>query len=481
MKVTMEETSPREVKLNIELESADVEPYLDKAYKRVVNKIQIPGFRPGKAPRWRVEQVAGREALVRESLDSIAQESLEKAIKQENLEAFGEPEVELVEIDPLSFKAVVSLEPVVDLGAFRSLRLEPEPFEVTEEQVDSVLERMQYDAAPWEPVDRPVKFGDLLNIDLDGTVEGNKVADEKGVDFIPRQDNPLPFPGFSVYLEGMNKEESKEFTLDVPEDYSDNSIAGKECRFKVKVLETKEKVLSELDDEFAKGVGTGYESLEALRTGVLTDLTERAQSLTQRAFQEKSLEEVIKGAAVEVSELTTNKEIDHLLEEQEQALQARRMDMDTYLQNAGKTREELREELRPTAEERLTRFLVIRRLAREEAIEVSSDEIDGEVESLTSGASESGDSLRQALSSERARSSIGSSILTRKVLERLAQIVEGSDAEEETPQEVPASAQDAQEHVEVEGADESALAPSGHAGAGQSQEEGGGPSDDEPV
>ena len=435
MKVTKEETSPREVVLSVNLESADVEPYLDRAYKRVVNKVQVPGFRPGKAPRSVLENYVGRESLVRESLDNIVQESLEQAIKEEDLDSFGEPDVEVLDVDPPSFKAIVALEPTVDLGDFRSIRLEPESVEVTEDQVDKVTERMRYDAAPWEPVERAVKFGDQVTLDVDGFIEGTRVANDKGVEFIPTQDNPSPFPGFSVYLEGLEKDESKEFTLTAPEDYPDNSLAGKECRFNVKVLEIKEKVLADPDDEFAKGVGQGYESLEALRSAIMKDLTEHVEREAQHTFQGKSLEEVIKGAHVEVSQLTTRREIDHLLEERSRALKERRMDMDTYLQQVGKTLEEVREELRPAAEERLTRYLVIRRLTQEEGIEVTPQEIDGEVENLTAGSGESKENLRQAFSSENARSSLGDAILTRKVLERLAQIVQGLADEEETSEE----------------------------------------------
>ena len=481
MKITREETSPRQVLLNIELEPTDVDPYLDRSYKKVVNRVQIPGFRRGKAPRYIVENHVGREALVRESLDVIIREALERGINDEALESFGEPDVELVEIDPLSFKAVVPLEPIVDLGDFRSLRLQPEPVEVTDEQVDSVLQRMRYDAAPWEPVDRPVKFGDLVALNVDGFIEGKKVADDRGVDFIPSQDNPFPFPGFSIYLEGTQKGESKEFTLQVPENYQDSTISGKECRFNVQVLEIKEKNLPELDDEFAKGVGEGYADQDALKASILKDLTEQMERAAQRSFENSSLEEIIKGATVEVPDLTTNREIDHLLEERLQAQQGRQMDMDAYLRNVGKTRDEVRDEVRATAQERLTRFLVLRKLAQGEGIEVLPEDIDAEVDKIASNSTESGESLRQALSSESARSSLSNAILTRKVLERLAQIVRGEVEEEETAQEedeilsedVTASTQQADE--------EPALSPSLYEGSGTSQEEGGAPSADKPL
>ena len=432
MKISREETSPREVVLNIELESDELEPYLDRSFRRVVNKVQIPGFRPGKAPRWLVENQVGKEGLIRDSLDYIVQESLDKALKEEDLESFGEPNVEQLEIEPLSFKATVPLEPIADLGDFRSLRLDPETVEVTGEQVDRAIELLRYDAAPWEPAERPVSFGDLVTLDVDGFIDDNRVANDRAVDFIPAQDNPLPFPGFSENLAGMDKDESKEFAIQIPEDHRDNTIAGKECRFAAKVLEIKTKALPELDDEFAKGVGDGHDSLEALRSSVDEKLKEQLERSAERAFEERGLEEVIKGASIEVSNLTTDREIDNLFEGRLHAMEGRHIDMDTYLQQVGKSRDEIREELRPAAEERLAHYLVVRKLAQEESIEVSPEEIEGEVESLTSRQPESGDAMREALSSDDARSSIRNAILTRKVVGRLAQIMRGEIAADET-------------------------------------------------
>ena len=468
MKVTREEASPREVILNIELESTDVQPFLDSSYDRVANRIQIPGFRPGRAPRFLVENYVSREAMVRDSLDAILQQTLDRAIEDESLDIFGQPDVELLEVDPVSYKAVVPLEPVVQLQDLDSIHLEPESVEVTEEQVDQVMEQLRYDAAPWEPADRTVKYGDLLNLNVEGTVEGKTVAEDKGVDYIPSQDNLRPLPGFSVYLEGMSKDQTKEFTLPVPEDDTDAIIAGKECRFTVKVLEIKEKILPALDDEFAKGVGDGHDSLEALRASTLEDLTGRVERAAQLGFQERCFEEVIKNTSFEVSELTTNREIDRLLEEQAQAVHGRQADVDTYIQNAGKSREELREELRPTAQDRLTRYLVVRKLAQDDNIEVSPEEIDAEIETLASGSSEYRDSLRQAFSTENARSSIGNAILTRKVFERLAQRVqlgftsegsssEGAEGEEATQGEGEASTPSDEASTEGDGAEQSAL------------------------
>jgi trigger factor len=477
LKVSREDTAPRQVVLTVELDDSDLEPSLERSYRRVVNRVVIPGFRKGKAPRYLVQNYLGREALIQESLDHIVQEALDKALKEHGLEVFGEPELDLVETDPVSFRATLPLEPLVDLGDFRDVRLQPAAVEVTDERVDEVIERLRYDTAPWQPVERGVKFGDLVTLDATGVIAGDEVMDDKGVDFIPNQDNPSPFPGFSVYLEGMNRDEDREFTLAVPEDYLQTAIAGKECRFSVKVLEIKEKGLADLDDEFAKGVGEGYETMEELRTSVLDDLKEQSERAAQRELESKALDEVIKGASVQMPDLAMDREIDRLMDEQIHAQHNRHMDMDEYLQNVGKSQDELKDELRPAAQERLTRYLIVREIAKEEGIEVSADDIDSEVERLTSGVAESAEALRRAFSSESARTSIHDTVLTRRTLGRLREIVTGAAGEAETAAEPPTGS--AEESGEQETAEESAPSTSEETPAETSDEEGGNSGDNE--
>ena len=460
MKVTKDESAARQVTLTVALDSEDLEPFLDRAFRRNRSRVSIPGFRPGKAPRRIVEAFLGREALVRDSLDYIVQESLDKAISDEGLDIFGQPDVEVVDVDPVSFKATVPLEPVVQLGDLQQIDVTRETVEVTEEQVNKVLESLQYNAAPWEPVERPVQFGDLVSLDVDGTIGGRQVANDRGVDFLPDQDNPYPFPGFSIYLEGLSEGQSKQFALKVPEDYQDESIAGQDCTFDIKVLQIKAKNLPDLDDEFAKGVEEGYESLEALNASVRENLTEESNRMADREFQEKALDKVVSGASVEVSDTTTEREIDHILEEQARSQQGRDASVEDYLRNLGKSVEESREELRTSAQERLSRYLVIRKLAQDEKLEVLPEEVDSEVDRLTSSAGAGSEAILRAFSSEEARSSLRNVLLTRKVLERLTEIVEGTnnvepaseddDAVEEAV-ESPADSEDPEEPAPANG------------------------------
>lgn len=423
MIVTREDSEARQVVLNVELEPSDIDQHLQRVYRQLVNRVQIPGFRKGKAPRSVVESFLGRTAMVQEGLDSIVTASLNQALEQESLEPFGEPEIDSLELEPVSFKATVPLEPEVELGDFRSIRLEPDAVEIADEQVTEVLEQLQRGNGVWEPREAPVRFDDMVNLDVDGTIEGNRVLLERGVDFVPRQDNPIPFPGFSVYLEGMSSGEEKEFTLTVPEDYRDTAIAGKECRFEVKVLEVKEFILPDLDDEFAKGVGEGYDSMDELQEDIRRRLHNDATEAASRGLQEKALQQVIDGANVLYPPLTEQRELDRMVEDRAQALREHRLQAEDYVAEAGKSDEEVRAELRPEAVERLTRFLVLRELSREEGIEVTDDDVEDEIDQMA-GTGESQEAIRNAFSSDNARSAIRSAILSRKVQERLGEIAQ---------------------------------------------------------
>jgi trigger factor len=403
----------------------DEEPFIARSYRRLVSRVQIPGFRPGKAPRSIVESHLGRPALVHEALEFMVPETLDQILKQEDLQAFMEPELEILEVEPVSFRAVVPLEPVVELGDMRSIELEREPVEITDEQVNEIIERLQWEAAPWEPVDRPVQFGDLLTLNTRGSIGGEEAINDEGIDFIPRQDSPVPIPGFSVYLEGMVEGQEKQFDLTVPEEHHQPEFAGKVCHLHVQVLSIKEKKLPELDDEFSKGVLEGYETMELLNDYLRQQLTEAAENASQRQAEQDGLEELLRISKIQASNMIYQRELDNMYEERERAVRNQRLDMDTYLRYIGTTGTEWREQLRPQAEQRLNTYLVVRKLAQDEGLEVDTDEIQAEIDSMVETSGNSSEAMRQMFSSEHAQESIRSSLLSRKVLGRLVEIIEG--------------------------------------------------------
>ena len=464
MKVTREADSPIEVTLTIEMDSQDEESFIDRSYRRSVGRLAIPGFRKGKAPRSIVENYVGRTALLQEALEFMIPETLDQVLRDEGLQAFVEPEVELNEIEPVSFKAVVPLEPVVDLGDYQSLRVESSPVEVTEEQIDDIVERLRQEVALWEPVERPVQNGDLLNLNVQGTIDGEEVVNDEGIDYVPEEANVLPFPGFSPNLEGLSEGESKDFTIAIPEEYPRPQFAGKDCEFHVEVLSVKEKRLPEPDDEFAKGVGDGFDTFDALLEHIRERVTAESEVEAVRELEMKSLEELVSMARVEASDTLYRRELDNMQRERERYLQNQRVDMNTYLQIVGKTQEEFLEEMRPSANERLTRYLVMRKLSQAEEIEVSDEEVQEEIDSAVESAGESAEAMRRALASEAALDNVRSSILNRKIMQRLVEIVQPETGDDQDDQPAPTDDDATASGVSAEdAAAESQDAPSGEA------------------
>ncbi len=440
MEVTRESESSTEVTLSISMDSEDEEPFLNRSYRRLAGRVRIPGFRPGKAPRSVVESHLGRAALLQEALDFMIPESLDQALRDHEIRAFADPQLEVIDLEPVSFKAVVPLEPEVDLGEFRAIRISAAPVEISDADVVRVLESLRYESAPWEPAERPVAFGDLVTLNVRGAIAGEDVINDEGVDYIPDRENHLPVPGFSVYLEGMTEGQEKDFTLPVSEDHHQESYAGKDCRFHVEVISVKEKSLPELDDEFAKGVREGFESLDALSDHIRQRLTEDGEAAARRELERNALEEVKKLTTIRASELIYQREMASIREDHERNLRNQHLDMETYLRFIGQSEQEWQEQLRPQAEDRLTTALVMRRLAEQEELEVEPGEIEAEIGRLMeNSAEESASSLRRMLDSEDSRESIRASLLNRKVLARLVEIaqVNSTDREEAEGQEEP--------------------------------------------
>jgi trigger factor len=243
VKVKAERTENSQMVLEVEAEPEEVEHSLEQAYHRLVKRVEVPGFRRGKAPRDMLEQYLGRGALLENALEKLVPQLLSRAIEEQGLDVVAQPEIEITKADPVTFKATVPLRPTVKLGSYRELDIAPETVTSSEEDVNRVIEQTRYRQAPWEPVERPIKFGDLVIIDVMGSVEGKPLLDRKDLEFQVQQGLPFPVPGFAEKLEGVEQGQDMEFNISLPSDYGVSELAGKECYFKVRVSEIKEKKL----------------------------------------------------------------------------------------------------------------------------------------------------------------------------------------------------------------------------------------------
>ena len=432
MKVTRDNSSPIEVTLTVELAAEDENPFVERSYRRVVSRLNIPGFRRGRAPRHIVESMMGRTALLQEALEFMVPETLDQVLQEEEVSAFGEPSIEVTELEPVSFTATVPLEPTVDLRDYRDIRVETEPVEVTDEEVDGVLNRVRDEQAVWEPVERAAEYGDRLNLDVLGIMDEETVVEDEDVEYIPNEENVLPFPGFAPNLVGLSEDDESEFTVTVPEDYPREQYAGKDIQFKVSVLSVKEKSVPELDDEFAKSVGDGFDDLEALRGSIRESLTSQAENSARNELEQKSLEALCDVAVVNASPLLYERELEAMQADRERMLRQQGLDLPTYLRFMGKSADEFLDEMRPNAERRLVSALVMRKLAEVEEIEISDEDVQSETDrllGLSAGDEEQDatnlDSLREFLGSESTRDNIRSTLHSRRVMERLTDITQG--------------------------------------------------------
>ena len=431
MKVTREKTEDCQVFLTIEMEPAEVEESLEKSYYRLVSKAKIPGFRKGKAPRAILERYIGKESLLEDALNHLLPEAYEKAIKEQEIEAIAQPQIEIAQTDPVVFKATIPLKPTVKLSDYGSIRLTPEPVQLTEDDINSAIEQLRHSYATWEPVERQVGLSDLVSLDVQSTIEDEPFINQKGAQYQVLSDLPFPAPGFAEQLLGMKRDEEKEFKLQFPLDYPRRELAGKEASFKVRVTEIKQEILPELDDEFARQIDPGFESLDSLREQVSADLRLKAGEKVKMDFEEQVVEAVVDSAQLEFPPVLVEAEINRLVDERLKYWQRGTQGLEEYLKNINKTEEELREELYPLAVKRVTWSLVLEKITEEEKIEVSDSELEAEIESLTKDAGESKDELEKLLNTPQSHESIKQRLIIRKTIQRLVEIAEGLENKED--------------------------------------------------
>jgi len=425
MKVTKEKTENSQVFLSIEIEPAEQERALEKAYYRLAKKTNIPGFRKGKAPRAILERYIGKESLLHDALNHLLPEAYERAIKEQEIDAFAQPHIEVTQTDPVVFKATVPVRPTITLGDYHNIKVAPEPVELSEDNVNAVIERLHHQQATWEPIERAVAFDDLVVLDIESNIEGEPFINRKGFQYWVRRDTPFPVPGFAEQLPGMKKNADKEFKLQISADYSQSELAGKEPWFKVRVTEIKEEKLPELNDELAKQINPEFETVDILRERVSTELKQQAEEKAKIDFEEKVIQEVVNLAHVEFPPILGEMEIDRLVNEQSRRLQMSGHGLKEYLNSINKTEVELREELKPPANKRITHSLVLGKVAEEEKIEVSDVEIDAEIEEMIKNAAENKDELQKYLNTPQSKESIKQILITRKTIQRLVEIAKG--------------------------------------------------------
>jgi trigger factor len=433
VKITQDDVVERQTVLHIELEEDDVDPYLNRAYQRVVQKVNIPGFRKGKAPRRIIEQYFGRESMLNEILDTMLPELTTQAITDQNLDAVGLPSIELEELDPFQFSATVPLRPEVDLGEYSSIRIDRSPAVVEDDAVDNRIEQIRLSVATWEPTERPVEIGDMVTAQIKGTIEENTIFDEADAVYLVNEEIGRPFPGFSEKLVGLETDKSSQFNLLIPEDFADSNLAGKDAHFEVRIKDIKTRILPEVDDEFAKGIGEGYEGLEELKNEIQKGIQTEAEEENSRVHRESIIEALMANATVDMSPLLLQREAEHMVEEQERMVSQANMNIDDYLNSLGKTREEFVEESKSEASDRLKRSFVLEKLAKEEDIEISDEDIDERISEMFANSEQE---IPESTQNAQMRDYLSRSMLMEETMKKLELIASGGSVESDNTDDI---------------------------------------------
>ena len=437
MKVTQGEVQERQVALRIELDDDDLEPYVDRGYRQVVQRMRVPGFRPGKAPRKVVEGMVGREGLVSESLDFLVADVIAKAVESQEIDSVGFPQVDNVEFSPVVVDATVALNPVLDLGDYRSIRLEDDPVEVTDEDVNAELESIRKRYRSWEPVERPVSFDDLVTMTVTGTIDDVEVFSETDWEYVAQPDSPFPFPGFVDALEGLRADEPANFTLTLPDDYTDKEIAGKDVEVSLVLTDIKQSVLPDLDDEFARSVSDGddaYDTLDQLRAKLREDIEAHTARQNEQEYRELVIEELTVNADIEIAPILVEHEVGRYQERRDEMMERLQITADDYYRFSGKTAEQVLDEMREEAVNKLNRSHAIAALIDAESIEVDDADLEERLKQLAREGDESGQKLtNKQIRSARVRESVRQTLLVKKAVDMLLDIARGRLDGDEPP------------------------------------------------
>lgn len=429
MKVTLERLPESRVQLQIEIDDERLEKSLDAAYRRIAQRNRFPGFRPGKAPRAVVERAVGRQGLIREALDKLVPDAYNEAIETENVDAIGQPDLAIDNLEPVKFTATVPVRPSVELNDYKSIRIEEEPVEVTQEMVDEQIVLLQRRHATHAPVERAVQWNDILIADVSGKIEDEEFLKDEAAEFPLREGQELFVPGLAEAFVGMAKGETKEFEIDIPEDFRVERLQGKKANFSITIHEVKEEILPELDDEFANSINADeFPDFETLKTRIESDIRKSLEDQAKNAYQSKAVDALLELATIEYPQVLVEHEMEHMAKEATGNNQQQYL---AYLKSIGQTEAQFQEMWREPAELRVKRSLVLNELAEAEGIDVSAEEIDQELDSLVAPMGDDAARFRQMFATEEGVSTIRRNLLSRKTLDRLTEIARGELKEEQ--------------------------------------------------
>jgi len=403
MSSKVEKLEANKVKIEITVSVEDFNAALDKAFRQNASKINIPGFRKGKAPRKVIEQYYGEGIMYEDAFNIAAQPAYEAAIDEHKLVPVDRPEIDITQIgkdQEMIFTAEVTVKPEVTLGDYKGLNVVKKVHSVGETEVTAELNSMREKNSRLVTVeDRELQDGDISNIDFEGFVDGVAFEGGKGEGFDLTIGSGQFIPGFEEQLIGMKLNETREIDVKFPDEYHAPDLAGKMSMFRVTLNSIKYKELPELDDEFAKDV-SDFDTLDELKADITKRMTERNEKNMKLQVEDDAIKTAAQNATIDIPEVMIQHEIDHVVQEYNWRLQMQGMNLDTYMQMMGMDMATLRDQFKAAAEERVRVQLTLEKIAEVENIKVEQADIDAKIEELANNYGEKADMFRNSLKEE---------------------------------------------------------------------------------
>lgn len=402
MKASWEKLESNVGVLTIEVEAEQVNEALNKAFKKVSGRVNVPGFRKGKVPRQIFEAKFGVESLYQDAIDIILPEAYTYALQETGIEPIDRPEVDIEKFaknEPMKLTAKVQVKPEVQLGDYKGLEYEPKSTDVGAEEIEAELDRLQQRHAEVVPVEEgTAQNGDIAIIDFEGFADGVAFEGGKGEKHSLELGSGSFIPGFEDGVVGMAKGEEKDVEVTFPEDYQAEELKGRKAVFKVTLQDLKRKHLPELDDEFAKDVSE-FETLEEFKADLEKTLKSRKER-EARIHQEQSVvEQAADNATVDIPNVMVETELNNMVKEFENRLRSQGMTLEMYYQFTNTSNESLQEQMRPDAEKRVRNSLVLEAIAKAEQLTATDEDLEKELESMAEMYQRSVEEIRSILES----------------------------------------------------------------------------------
>ena len=370
------------VALTIEASAEEFEAAVNKAYLKMRGKINVPGFRLGKAPRKIIEKMYGEEVFYEEAVNIILPDAYEDAIKEQKLDVVGYPEVELESCtkDGVVFKCTVAVYPEVKLGQYKGLEAPKAEVKVAAADVNARLKEMADRNSRLVSVERAVKKGDTADIDFEGFDNGVAFDGGKGENFDLEIGSGSFVPGFEEQLIGMKAGEEKDIDITFPENYAPE-LAGKPVVFHVKVNEVKVKEVPAIDDEFAKDVSE-FDTLKELKADIKKKMTAERTEAAQRAFEDVLMAKVAEGVEAEIPHEMVELQAERMMEQFKQQLAAQGIPFDQYLKMTGTTEADFRKQADGPAAEQVKMDLAVEAIIKAEGLEATDEDVENELKNV---------------------------------------------------------------------------------------------------